>query len=176
MKVVAIAVISINGKITRGKDSNIYSWTSKEDSDFFFSKISTSKLIVMGSSTYEAARNRIKPEKGRLRIVLTRTPRKYSKDKVEGSLEFLSKKPTDLVSSIQKQGYREMLLVGGSAVYSSFLKENLIDEIYLTIEPLVFGDGKPLFAKGSFAADLSLIGVKRLNHQGSLLLKYKINK
>lgn len=175
MKVVAIAVVSINGKITRGKDSNIYSWTSKEDSDFFFSKISTSKLIVMGSSTYEAVRDRIKPEKGRLRIVLTRTPRKYSKDKVEGSLEFLSQDPLALVQSLEKKGYREMLLVGGSKIYSAFLKENLIDEIYLTIEPLVFGDGKQLFAKGDFAADLSLIKVKKLNHRGSLLLKYKVN-
>lgn len=176
MKVVAIVVASINGKITKGSDSNIYSWTSKEDSNFFFSKILASKLIVMGSSTYEVVRDRIKPEKGRLRIVLTKTPQKYSKDKVLGLLEFSSLEPADLISSLGKQGYRQMLLVGGSAIYSSFLKEKLIDEIYLTIEPLIFGDGKELFAKGDFEADLSLVHIEKLNDRGSLLLKYKIKK
>ncbi len=176
MKVVAIAVASINGKITKGLDSNIYSWTSKEDSNFFFSKISASKLIVMGSSTYEVVRDRIKPKKGRLRIVLTKTPQKYSRDKVTGVLEFSGLKPVDLISSLEKQGYGQMLLVGGSAIYSAFLKEKLIDEIYLTVEPLIFGDGKELFAKGDFASDLSLVRIEKLNDRGSLLLKYKINK
>lgn len=176
MKVVAIVVASINGKITKGGDSNIYSWTSKEDSNFFFSKILASKLIVMGRSTYEAVRLRIKPEKGRLRIVMTKTPQKYSKEKAAGLLEFSSENPLTLVHRLEKKGYREMLLVGGSKIYASFLKEKLIDEIYLTIEPLIFGDGKELFTKGDFEADLSLVHVKKLNDRGSLLLKYKINK
>ena len=63
MKVIMVAVSSINGKITKGKDPNIYSWTSKEDSNFFFSLIKKHNLIVMGSKTYEAARRIIKHEK-----------------------------------------------------------------------------------------------------------------
>ena len=52
MKVVMVAVVSANGKLTRGNDPDIYKWTSKEDQNFFFSLISKSKLIVMGSGTY----------------------------------------------------------------------------------------------------------------------------
>lgn len=176
MKVVAIVVASINGKITRRSESNIYSWTSKEDSDFFFSKISASKLIVMGSSTYEAVRDDIKLKKKKLRIVMTKTPQKYSKEKLAGILEFSSEDPLVLVHRLEKKGYRKMLLVGGSKIYASFLKEKLIDEIYLTIEPLIFGDGKDLFSKGDFEASLSLVHVEKLNTRGTLLLKYKVKK
>ena len=83
-----VAVSSLNGKITKEKDPNIYSWTSKEDSQLFFSLIEKSNLIVMGSKTYEVARKFIQHKKNRLRIVLTKTPQKYLRESIGGMLEF----------------------------------------------------------------------------------------
>lgn len=176
MKITAISVSSANGRLTRRNEPDIHLWTSKEDAEFFSLKRSESRLIVMGSGTYEAEKSRIKPSKDKLRIVLTTTPNKYLKDKIAGQLEFSSQDPLVLIHRLEKKGYREMLLVGGSKIYSSFLKENLIDEIYLTIEPLIFGTGKPLFAEGEFDALLELVEVRKLNSRGTILLKYKINK
>jgi len=169
-----VMVSSVNGKITRGEDPDIYSWTSKEDADFFFSLLNQHNLIVMGSITYEAARNKIKPDKERLRVILTRTPEKYAKDAIRGKLEFTSESPKKLVKRFEKGGYNTMLLVGGGKTNALFLEASLVNEIYLTVEPKLFGMGKSLIAEGNFTKNLKLQSVKKLNEQGTLLLKYNI--
>lgn len=175
MKVTVVAVCSINGKLTNGDDPNIYKWTSKEDQNFFFSLISKSKLIVMGSGTYRAIRAKLKVQSEKLRVVLTSLPGKYSSEQVPRMLEFSSETPEELVSRLEKK-YNELLLVGGAKVYSSFMKAGLVDEIYLTIEPIVFENGKNLFADGDFDVDLKLVSSKKLNKNGTILLKYIVKK
>lgn len=174
MKVIIVAVVSANGKLTRGNDPDIYRWTSKKDQDFFFSLISKSKLIVMGSGTYQSVKPNIKNKKSRLRIVLTRSPEKYKHEQIPGVLEFSSETPRQLYDRMID--YTEMLLVGGAKVYSSFMKAGLVDEIYLTIEPVVFSSGKPLFNDDDFETDLELLSMEQLNTKGTLLLKYRILK
>lgn len=172
MRITLVAVTSINGKITRGDDPDIYKWTSKEDQEYYFLQIKRSKLIVMGSSTYGAAKHLIKLEKGTLRIVLTRTPGKYENEQEKGVLEFSNEKPSELVRRLEKQ-FDELTLVGGSRISSSFMKAGLVDEIYLTIEPVVFGSGKPLFADEEFESTFELVSIEKLNKKGTVMLKYK---
>ena len=86
MKIIMIAVVSANGKITRStrsvrsgqarEESNIYLWTSKEDQNFFASMLRKHSLIIMGSNTYNAAKSELKLSKDKLRIVMTRDPKK----------------------------------------------------------------------------------------------------
>jgi len=170
--VIMVAVISANGKLTRGSDADIYKWTSKEDQGFFFKLIEQSKLIVMGSGTYEAVRKQLKTQNKKLRIVLTSSPEKYKNEQIKGQLEFTSETPRQLYDRMID--HPKMLLVGGSKIYSSFAKEGLIDEIYITIEPVVFGKGKNLFARGEFESRLELLSAKKLNKKGTLLLKYRV--
>ena len=174
MKIVMVAVSSLNGKITRGNDANIYAWTSKEDSELFFSLIKNHNLIVMGAKTYESAKKIIKHEKNKLRIILTRNPKKYSKESLAGMLEFTNDPPLELIKKLENRGYKKMLLVGGSEINALFLKEKLVNEIHLTIEPRLFGMGKDLISEENFNASLKLISVGKLNNQGTILLKYKI--
>lgn len=174
MKVTMVAVSSVNGKLTRGKETNIYKWTSKEDAKIFFSLIEKHNLIVMGSKTYTAARNIIKLKVNKLRIVLTRNPKKYKSDIVKGSLEFSSESPKELVKRLKKQGHKEMLLVGGTEINTAFLKNHLVDELHLTIESLIFGKGKNLLLEEDLEAELKLVSVKKLNKKGTLHLIYSI--
>ena len=46
-----------------------------------------------------------------------------------------------LAARFEKENYGTMLVVGGAHIATSFLKEGLIDEIWLTIEPKIFGKG-----------------------------------
>lgn len=174
MKVVIVAVSSLDGKITRGEDPNIYSWTSKEDAKLFFSLIKKYNLIVMGRKTYEAARSRIKLKKGKLRIVLTKHPKLYFSEVIKGSLEFSSESPRKLVNRLKGKGYKKMLVVGGGGVNGLFLKAALVDEIWLTIEPQIFGTGKPLVDSGELDVALRLKSIRRLNKQGTLHLRYAV--
>lgn len=47
-----------------------------------------------------------------------------------------------LSRDLYKRGYKNVLVEGGPTLLGSFLKENLIDEIFLTIAPKIFGSGK----------------------------------
>lgn len=47
-----------------------------------------------------------------------------------------------LVSDIYQKGYRKVLVEGGPTLLASFLKEDLLDEIFLTIAPKIFGSSK----------------------------------
>lgn len=174
MKIIMTMVMTADGKITKWQDPNIYKWTSKEDQNFFFSLIKKNNLIVMGSKTYDAVQKNIKLQDKKLRIVLTKNPQKYSSDQIPNKLEFSNETPKKLITRLEKRGYKKILLVGGGKVNAAFLKSNLVDELYLTIEPKIFGQGKPLVAEEKLNKSLKLISLKRLNKEGTLLLKYKL--
>src|SRR3989344_4237828 len=137
MKVTMVLVSSLNGKITRNDDTNINLWTSKEDAKFFSLLRDKHKLIIMGRKTYTSIYDKIKLQPDKLRIVLTKTPAKYSNHAKSGMLEFTNEHPTKLLKRLEPKGYKNCLLVGGGEVARLFLQSSLIDEIYLTIEPKI---------------------------------------
>jgi len=180
MKVVLIDVSSLDGKLTRWTDNNIYKWASVEDFLHFQKVKSENNLLVMGSGTFDKVKDiekaGLKPEKERLRIVLTKNPEKYQTFNVPGQLEFSSEKPKELIDRLEKNGYKQMLLVSGGKLATSFFEEELIDEIWLTIEPRIFGKGENLIQEKEFDINLQLLSYEKLNKQGTLMLKYKVTK
>lgn len=166
-------VLSVDGKSTK-EDKGPKHWASKEDQQHFFKTLGKSKLIVMGGNSYRESQSVIKPSPTQLRIVLTRNPQKYKKYMVRGQLEFRDNSPLELVKSLEKQGYKEMLLVSGENLNSEFMKSNLITDLWLTIEPKIFGKGKSLMSVENFDVRLKLTSIKKLNRKGTLLLKYKV--
>ena len=71
--------------------------------------------------------------------------------------------------------YKSIAILGGGAVYRFMLEQGLLDEIFVTVEPLIFGRGKEMFLGGTRTTQVNLLSVKRLNRTGTLLLHYKIN-
>ncbi|HLM83763.1 MAG TPA: dihydrofolate reductase family protein, partial [Candidatus Bathyarchaeia archaeon] len=62
----------------------------------------------------------------------------------------------------------------GAYLNSQFLKKKLIDEIWLTIEPKIFGHGLGVFG-GDFDADLKLISFEKINSD-SVVVRYEVVK
>lgn len=173
-KVIMIMVSSLNGKITFNTDSDIYKWTSKEDSEFFFNMIKKSDMVIMGSKTYQSNSDKINPNIGPFRLIITRNPNKFKKKSIPNKLEFTNKSPQQIFNQY-KDKYKKILLVGGSEINSLFLKSKLVDQIYLTVEPLIFGKGKNLIMESDLNIDCHLLTIKRLNQNGTIVLKYKTN-
>lgn len=171
MKVSLIAVMSLNGKITKG-DLPPSDWASSEDQSFFGQMIDKHNFIVMGRKTYLQSKEKIKLQKGKLRIVLTKNPNHFQNEVVAGQLEFSSEGPKELIQRISKLGCTELLLVGGSHINSAFLGADLITDWFLTIEPLIFDSGLNLFSQKKSFKKLQLHSVKQLNSNGSLLLHF----
>lgn len=55
------------------------------------------------------------------------------------------------------------------------MKANLIDEIYLDIEPIILGTGIKLFVNAEFEAKLQLMGIKKLS-KDEVQLHYKVKR
>lgn len=167
-----VVVQSLNGRITKGFSSVLSSWTSKEDQDFFFGLIGSAKLIIMGSKTYDTAKKNMIHKPETLRVVMTRRPQTYQDQSIPGQLEFASDTVEELVQRLSDRGYSEGLLIGGAHITKLFLEKNLIQDLLLTLEPYVFGVGRPFAEEGDYLNQMQLLEVKRLNQKGTLLLHY----
>jgi dihydrofolate reductase len=173
MKVILVMVASLNGKTTRGTQSPKF-WASEEDQDFFLSLIHKHNLFVMGSKTFLSVRHSMTLSSDKLRIVLTREPSKYQKYHVAGQLEFTNQDPHSILDKLNSRGYRQAFLLTGETLNTMFFRGKLIDEVWVTIEPKLFGSGKGIVGDEEFDTNLKLTSIRRLNKQGTLLLKYVI--
>jgi dihydrofolate reductase len=96
---------------------------------------------VMGSRTYEHALELGWPYGDTPVVVVTSRPRRSERSSVEfhaGDLE-------RLVTEALAPRYTHVWLVGGAQLCQSFLKLDLVDEIRLSIAPVLLGAGLRLF-------------------------------
>lgn len=172
LKKIIIAAITLDGKIAKNADHNA-DWTSKEDKNFFRAETKKAGVVIFGSKTYETIGH---PMPDRLNIIMTREPKKYTKKQKKDFLEFTSDSPPNILNNLMKRGYKNVVIGGGNAIYSLFLQMKLVDEIYLTIAPKIFGQGINLFKDINMnEINLKLISLEKLNEQGEILIKYKLN-
>ncbi len=167
-KFLAIAAVTIDGKIAKNS-SHMSDWTSKEDKVFMRALLDKCDVVVVGNNTYKTA---VGPLSKRNCIVISQSAGKLISKSAR--LTYCKPNKTELMKLLKTKSYKLIAILGGAQTYAYFLENNLLDEIYLTIEPLVFGEGINLFASGkSFLKKFKLVSVKKLNKQGSLLLRYK---
>jgi len=98
---------------------------------------------VMGSRTYEHALQLGWPY-GDTPVVVV-TTRKWPQASTRKSIEFYSGDLNTLVDEKLAPRYRNIWLVGGAMLSQHFLEQGLVDEIRLTIAPVVLGEGLRLF-------------------------------
>ncbi len=66
-------------------------------------------------------------------------------------------------------------ITGGAQLNGSFLSENLVDEIYLTLTAQLFGQGTPLADGFELHTELELVEAQTLEG-GTVLLHYTVVK
>jgi dihydrofolate reductase len=79
------------------------------------------------------------------------------------------------VSKIKSQNGRDIIVYGGASFDSSLIKEKLIDEFYLFVNPIVMGSGKTIFRDLKEIQKLKLIDSKVFDC-GLVLLHYEAKK
>lgn len=174
MKTILIFVSTLDGKVTKWGNPRVELWSSDEDQKYYKNIWNDSRIIVMGSSTFKAG---LYPKLNQqLIIVMTREPDKYKSLEIPGRIEFTKETPAELNTRIKKKGIEQMLLVGGPHIASSFLEEQLIDELWLTLEPKLFGSGDNLISNRQLNINLRLIQCEIANEQGTLITKYEVLK
>ncbi|MBI5458012.1 dihydrofolate reductase family protein [Candidatus Kaiserbacteria bacterium] len=162
---IAIAVMTLDGKIAR-HHHHFTDWSSPEDKQFLREFLQRTDIIVVGHNTHEIASK----ELGKYnRIVLTTSV--ATTERKDEKLLLCNPESVDVRPLLEP--YKLAGILGGMDTYTYFLERGLLDELYLTIEPLVFGQGLDLFASTKIITkQFKLESVKRLNERGSLLLHY----
>jgi dihydrofolate reductase len=174
MKVTLIAALTTDGFIGRDKDHTSTQWTSKEDAAHFRATTKELGVMVMGRTTYETIG---RPLPGRTTIVYSRSaPQKLEQDTTHENLFHTSLTPQELVEALATRGHSQLAVCGGSSIYRLFMEAGVVDELQLTIEPILFGGGIKLFDTAfSENMQLHLDTVTKLSEQ-TLLLTYQTKK
>jgi dihydrofolate reductase len=134
--------------------------------------------LVMGSRTYEFILGELAeggdwPYKGKAAWVLS------SRDLPEPEGEDVDVRITGANVSelydemIAAAGERDLWVVGGGNVASQFADEGLLDEVLVTVVPVVLGDGRPLFDCRLPGGAMRLTGTRPFDN-GMVELRYEI--
>ncbi len=81
----------------------------------------------------------------------------------------------DEITKLKSQDGKDILVYGGASFDSSLIREKLIDEFYLFVNPIVFGNGKTIFKDLKEIQKLSLIESKVFDC-GVVLLHYEVKR
>lgn len=76
------------------------------------------------------------------------------------------------VEKLKKQNGKDIIVYGGASFVSSLIKNNLIDEYNLVINPAVIGKGMTIFNSIEQTRHLKLVNSKQFS-SGEVLLKYE---
>lgn len=167
MKVIVLMALTVDGFI--GRSTNDFpSWSGSADKRLFKNVSTRAGVVIMGSRTFDTIG---KPLKDRQNIILTRNRNRRS---IWDNLVYTSQEPADLLGQLEKEGFREVVVAGGSLVNTLFAQQNLIDEIYVTYSPIVFGSGVTLFSE-PVSIELELIDFSPIG-EGRILIRYSVIK
>jgi dihydrofolate reductase len=136
--------------------------------------------LVSGSATYEFVLEHISdpsawPYKEKPYWVLS--SRDLTVPDAEGVDVRIANAPVgDLVDEmLEAAGGRNLWIVGGGGVASDFADAGRLDEVHLTVVPVVLGKGKPLFERRLPGGPLQLVGVRAFE-TGMVELRYEVRR
>ena len=168
-KVILGVSMSLDGYIARENGNVDFLHTPREHPiGAFFASMDTA---IMGRKTLDAGLRMTGgklPDTTMKMYVMSRTMEPGER----GGVVFVNEAPAVLVAQIRKQSGTDIWLMGGGELVREFLKDDLVDEIYVGIAPLLLGRGIPLFPGGSPQREFSLTE-SRSYSENLVTLKYE---
>ena len=129
-----------DGFIANGPGHAPADWVSAEEQALFFRDVEAADWSVMGRGTHEAA-----PRRDRRRIVFSAQVAGWQTE-CQFWCDPRGRVPADLAREVEKvHPLRHGLILGGTRVHDWFLAHAAIDHVHLTVEPVVWGAGLPIF-------------------------------
>lgn len=171
-----LVVATADGFIARHPAHSPADWASPEEQALFLAEVDAADWSVMGRRTHEAAD---KPQRRRI-VFSSAAPEPDWRRPTQLWLDPARLSPDDLaplVASVRPM--REALILGGTAVHGWFHAAGRIDRVLLTVEPVAFGAGLPVFPgeRGPAAEVLARLGyrpdgMRVLNDRGTRLMTF----
>ncbi len=157
--------ISLDGYIA-GRDGDT-NWVLDEEYKEFWRTAKKYGNAIYGRRTYDGDPV---PLEGALNVIVTHHPLKDYRP-----YHFTDRSPREILRELEDKGYKTALVCGGGDINGLFAKEGLIDEVYLDVEPVVLGEGIPLFGKEKLKIGLKFLETNRIGTK-TVQLHYKVIK
>lgn len=164
-----VAAVTLDGFISH-RSGNKVDWTSKEDFAHLQAMEDKADVLVLASTTFKIAQKNLEKKKRNCIVLTTKVNGMEEKN---SRLVLLNPKKESLQKFVEQKGYKKVCVLGGRKAYTHCLEHGLVDEIFLTIEPVIFGQGISMFDKPLREQKLKLVSVKKLNKHGTVLLQYR---
>ncbi|MDN6641132.1 MAG: dihydrofolate reductase family protein [Tetragenococcus sp.] len=171
-KIVFYGAISLDGFLADEKDRLDWLFATdlaeKSTYEAFEDKVDT---VVMGRITYQEAKKMIGNESfypGKEKIIFSRT----QKESIEEG-QFVSGDVVETLKSLREQPGKMIWIVGGGNLLNPLLEENLIDEYWIQIAPVLLGKGKRLFEEGNYNYRLEFVETTQMGELTELHFRRK---
>ena len=165
--------ISLDGYIAKPDDDlSFLKIVEKKGEDYGYAEFTANiDTIILGRKTYDWVQREIGAshyEKGERNVyVITRTERPDT-----GKTKFYTGNLTNLVQQLKSENGKNIYCDGGAEIVNELLKSDLIDELIISIVPVLLGEGKSLFKNGRPEQHLELVNSKTFE-TGLIQLHYK---
>lgn len=151
--------MSLDGYIAKPNDDiGFLSLVEKENEDYGYANfLKTIDTVIVGRKSFEKVLSLgfDYPHSDKEVYIISRTPKPNI-----GSFRFYSSDLVELVLTLKKLKGKNIYCDGGAEIANVLLKNNLIDELYISIIPILLGNGISLFNKDLPENNLNLISAK----------------
>ena len=169
-KVILYIAMSLDGYIaTPDNGLEFLSLVEEKDQDYSYKDfVNTVDTVIVGRKSYDKVLSMglEYPHTDKELYIITRTPRP-----TVGSTTFYSGDLNELVSNLKRKEGKDIYVDGGAEIANEMLSENLIDEFYISVIPILLGNGISLFNNSRPQVRLKLISTKTYN-KGLVQLHY----
>jgi dihydrofolate reductase len=183
-KIILFNMVTVDG-FFEGIDHSIeWHHVDEEFNEFAVEQLNSAGMLLFGRKTYDLMAGYWPSEIGFeddpvvankmntiSKIVFSKSLKKaeWQNTKVFNEVSF------EVISTLKHQQGKDLFILGSSELASTFTEMNLIDEYRIMINPVVIGQGKPLFANIHHILELRLIK-SRIFKSGNVLLNYEIKR
>lgn len=139
-----------NGLVPPGEDCGYKAFADSVD------------VLVMGRNTFDLVRTFDPWPYGDKRVVVLSSQAVDIPVELQKTVSHSSAAPDVLLQKLESEGFRHAYIDGGLTI-QRFLHAGLIDEITVTLIPVLLGEGRPLF--GALEKDLELTLVRTKTYE-----------
>lgn len=172
-KVKLFIATSLDGYIADkyGKVDWLNGQSDEEMPDVYSEFIQSVDTVIMGYNTYDQVIHELSPDvwvyENLQSYVITHKNIK-NKENI-----FFTDLPVKLVHELKNKEGKDIWICGGSHLIHQLMKENMIDEYYISVIPVLLGSGIRLFQQGFEPIHLQLINTKSYNGITDLIYKQR---
>jgi len=162
---------SLDGYIA-GRDGDT-SWRFRDGDYGYEAFLAGVDTALLGRRTYETALSFAQwPYPGRKVVVFTRS---NALRVISPNTVATSRAPADIIAELRARDGKDLWLVGGGGLVRDCLDAGLIDDVIVSIHPILLGEGLPFIAPGAARAPLTLTAERRYP-SGAVQLSYRADR